>query len=104
MNIVLDFTYTFVLLLVPCVYYLVKAIREKSRKENCYKLYKIILNELPVIHLKPYVSVGLFFVCIQIAVDIYRYNLSDDETPTSAESAKPHLPGQGEHECKPAIA
>ncbi len=33
MNIVLDFTYTFLLLLVPCVYYLAKAIRKKSRKE-----------------------------------------------------------------------
>lgn len=35
MNIVLDFTYTFILLLVPCVYYLVKAIRKKNRKEIC---------------------------------------------------------------------
>ena len=35
MNNVLDFTYTFILLLVPCVYYLVKAIRKKSRKEIC---------------------------------------------------------------------
>ncbi len=42
--------------------------------------------------------------CIQTAVDIFRYNLYDDETPMSAESAKPHLPGQCEHECKPAIA
>lgn len=32
MNIVLDFTYTF-MLLVPCVYYLVKAIRKKAEKK-----------------------------------------------------------------------
>lgn len=33
MNIVPNFTYTFILLLVPCVYYLVKAIRKKAEKK-----------------------------------------------------------------------
>lgn len=33
MNIVLDFTYKFILLLVPCVYYLAKAIRKKAEKK-----------------------------------------------------------------------